>query len=903
MGGFETPARKAQPLGMSRRPPRIPLFLVWLSTPAKYRTDQLGDLEEEYRQRVRTRGSMHATFWLWRQAIRSISPNFTTRWRQCRIPIKTTRPGTRTNLTELVFQNLRFGLRSLRRHPGFAAVTTITLALAIGVNTAIFSLVNLIVFADLPMEDAETVGVIETFHPTTTLDDGPMSAPDFLDLADYNQSFEQLAASTSGSWMMRAEDGVIAVDGVRITPNLLDLWKVGIVVGRGFLPHEGQPGASPVVILSHGFWSRDYASNPDVVGTTVDLNGVAHTVVGVLSPRMEFANLAEIEVWLPLYVDRTGVPRDERNLFVTGRLKPGVTWEQASGDVEAVSARLALEYPATNTGWTTRVQSAQNSLLTDSDEMVLVLLVMTVAFVLMIACANVANMLLARSTVRARELAVRTALGAGRGRIVAQLLTESFVIATVAGVVGLVMARALIAVLIWITAGRQLLFTLATLDGNVLVFTLIVSLAAPLLFGLVPAIRASGRDIGTNLTEGAARAGASRGGTTLRSGLVSLQIALALTLMITAGVAVRAVQAVASAQLGFDPSNVLTGRLALSEHTYDSDDRIRNLHTLLTEQIEGLHSVAEVGIISARPEVDEPVARIFAIEGRPIDRNEGYPTSYFVSASPEYFSVLRIPLQRGRLFEPRDAATTMKVALVNQVVADRYWPNDSPIGQRISVGADSTVEWTTIVGVVSNLWNEFIGPRTSLVYLPFSQAPTRTAGIMIRSNEDPVSLASQVRATVRQLDANQIIDDVRTMEQVHFDERSTDYALLTLFMAFAVFALAMAGTGIYGVTSYVVTQRSREISIRLALGATAINVRRMILTQAGRLLLIGGAAGSIGAYLMTTIIANTNVGARAWDPVVFFSVPPVLLIVALLANYIPARRATKAEPMRALRVE
>ncbi|MEE8146095.1 MAG: ABC transporter permease, partial [Longimicrobiales bacterium] len=457
-------------------PPRLPKLLLTFLLPERYRDQQIGDLDEGFRSRATPSGVARARAWYWRQVLKSVGPAISLRIRHARLP----KP-SESNAMDTLFQDLRFAVRAMIKRPSFAVVATATLALAIGVNTAIFSLVSVIVFADLPMQDKATVSVIRSTNPQQDIDRAGVSYADFLDIRDQVESLESVSALTGAQWVMSTDDGEpLRVTGNRITVNTLDTWRLSTVAGRGFLPGEDLLDAEPVAIMAHNVWVSRFGSDPGVVGSTFRLDGVEHTVVGIMTPKMEFADLGDAEFWVPTRLDRESEPRDQRVFYVSGRLRPGATHAQVQQQIAVVSSRLADEYPTSHGGWVLSAQPVQDSLVDDQADTILLLLSMTVAFVLLIACANVANMLLARATSRGRELAVRAALGARRVRLVRQLLTEAFLIALTASALGLALAKGLLEALVLISAGSEPVFLMAELDLRVLLFTLGVALATPL---------------------------------------------------------------------------------------------------------------------------------------------------------------------------------------------------------------------------------------------------------------------------------------------------------------------------------------------------------------------------------------------------------------------------------------
>jgi predicted permease len=882
------------------RPPAVAQFLLSLLLSPRYREQQLGDLREEYAARLHRAGGFAAWRWYWRQSLRSIVPNLVIRWRGAPKPPVTSRG---SHSMETLFQDLRYGVRSLARSRAFAVIATLTLALAIGVNTAIFSLVNVIVFADLPMENPATVTTFLGENQRLGVTEGPLSIMEFEAFRDESRSFEGIAAWREAQWVLTGGDEPVRVNGYRVSANFERLWQIGIVEGRGFLPGEDQPGAPSVVILSHGFWTRHYGARREVIGSTIRLDGLEHTVVGILSPAMEFANLAEVEVWMPLNEATENGARTARGLFVTGRLLPDVPLEQARQDIGAISARLAEAYPASNEGWAHDIFLMEDTLLDGDGQTIITLLVMTVSFVLLIACANVANMLLARGTARAREMAVRTALGARRIRLVRQLLTEAVLIAVAASALGLVMSRVLMRVLIRITGGLEEAFTMATVDGNVLIFTVIVSVVAPLAFGLFPALRTASTGVSGALREGDGRSGAGRTASRTRNLLVSGQVSLALMLMVVAGLLAQAVINMQRAALGFEPTGVLSMWIALPDTKYDEPAKVVQFFDQLHDQLRAVPSVTHVALASDRASVSPGPVRAFAIEDRPaLDDEAAYTAREFV-VSPGYTDVLQIPVLRGRTFTTDDTESSAPVVMIGRETAERYWPDEDALGKRIRLDrGDQPEDWAEIVGIVGNVRSgDEVEEQRAQLYVPHTQRDRTTMLLLVRSTGSLETLATPVRAAVWALDPDQPIDDVRTMERALYDDQSTAFALITLFVTFAVFALAMAAIGIYGVMSYAVSQRTAEISIRMALGAEAPSVRAMVLWQGTRLIAYGTVVGLVGAFLISQMLAGLLYNISTLDPLTFVGVPAVLVACGLVANYLPALRATRIDPMEALR--
>ncbi len=880
-------------------PPRLPKLLLTFLLPERYRDQQIGDLDEGFRSRATPSGVARARAWYWRQVLKSVGPAISLRIRHARLP----KP-SESNAMDTLFQDLRFAVRAMIKRPSFAVVATATLALAIGVNTAIFSLVSVIVFADLPMQDKATVSVIRSTNPQQDIDRAGVSYADFLDIRDQVESLESVSALTGAQWVMSTDDGEpLRVTGNRITVNTLDTWRLSTVAGRGFLPGEDLLDAEPVAIMAHNVWVSRFGSDPGVVGSTFRLDGVEHTVVGIMTPKMEFADLGDAEFWVPTRLDRESEPRDQRVFYVSGRLRPGATHAQVQQQIAVVSSRLADEYPTSHGGWVLSAQPVQDSLVDDQADTILLLLSMTVAFVLLIACANVANMLLARATSRGRELAVRAALGARRVRLVRQLLTEAFLIALTASALGLALAKGLLEALVLISAGSEPVFLMAELDLRVLLFTLGVALATPLAFGLLPALSASSGDATAALKEGSARSGGRRGART-RGLLVGAQMSLAVMLMVVAGLMVRSVIKLQTRTLGFDPDGLLTAEIDLPDNKYTDDESIREFYRAMQDEVTGLPGVAGAELASARPAIGLGDRSILELEGRPASDGAARPVGFVMTVTPGYMDLLGIPLMKGRAFGAQDDEESFRVALVSREAAERFWPDNDAVGARFRIVREGAEEWIQVVGVVADLRSAREAEKGDpQIYVPFAQNPESAMIVLARTAGDPALLGPGLRQAVWSVDPEQPVDEMRTMDEAIYERQSGNYALIMLFSTFAVFALVMAAVGIYGVMSYSVSQRSAEISIRRALGAESDDVSRMILGQGAKILVLGIAAGMVGAFLLSRMVAGIVFGISATDPVTFIGVPAILGLVALVANYVPARRATKIDPMTALRME
>lgn len=876
-------------------PPRWARRCLEVLLPWQYRDESLGDLHEGFSSRAAIDPGA-ARRWYLGQVLRSVPAACRLRWQ--------TRHdnNTRNGLgMETLIQDVRYGLRALWKTPGFAVVSTLTLAIAIGVNTSIFSLVNVIVFADLPMQDSETVSLVRGTNAELGVDQGSISPADFFDLQERSRSFTALSALTESQWTLSGGDRPLRVEGLQTTANLLDTWRLPPVLGRGIAEGEDRFGAAPVAMLSHNFWTLQYGARPDVLGETIRLDGVEYTIIGVTDPRLEFASFANAQVITPLILNRSEPNRTIRYLFVAGRLAPGVSQEAATAEVRAIGEQLAAEYPTENTGWGLWSAPVMESLIDDDGNTILLFLQLTVGMVILLACANVANMLLARATARAREMAVRAAIGAERGRLIRQLLTESLMISAMAAGLGIAFAYGLNAALIRISAGTEEIFLMADFDGRVLAFTLLVSLVAPLAFGLFPALRASASDPQAALRDGRSGDG-GRAGKRARTTLATAQISLALTLMVIASLMTRSVINMQTRPLGFDPEGIVTVSVALPDHDYGDPGARQRFFTQARESLASMMEGGQVELTNVIPGADFGAQRSFTIEGREVIEGRAVPSALVVTVSPGYLGMIGLEIQSGRGLEPIDGPESVPVVVVSRAIAERHWPGEDPVGRRMKISGEP--DWIEVVGVVADVRSSSDSDGGAInVYRPHSQDARSSMYLTGRVSADLASLAGPLRTAIWAVDPNLPVDRIRTMERAQYEASASNLALLTLFMTFAVFALFMSAIGIYGVMAYSVSQRRNEIGLRMALGAERGQVRWMILAQGSRILGIGITLGLLASFGLSTLLGNVVYGISAQDPISFVGVPLILIAVALTANMIPARRATKLDPALTLRAE
>ena len=801
---------------------------------------------------------------------------------------------------DTLLKDITYGLRSLWKKPGFTVVAVVTLALGIGANSAIFSVVNAVLLRPLPYPESEYLVIFDGVNPQAGITQSNMSVPDFADWQSQNQVFERMAGFVTGGSLLVSGDETERVRSTGVTAEFFPLMRVGAAQGRALQPEDAQKGRDDVVVLSHELWQRRFGSDPKIIGNNVKLGGRDTTVVGIMPVGFDFP--ARSELWVPFPLDPVAERRDNRYLNVITRLKPGVPMVQAQAQMDAINQRLAQSYVETNTGWSVQLTGLQERMVGAMRTSLLVLLG-AVAFVLLIACANVANLLLARATVRQKEIAVRAALGASRFRIVRQLLTESLLLSLIGGGIGLLLSLWLTKLLIALSPPNTPRFDEIRPDARVFAFTLGLTVLTGLVFGLAPALQAARVDLNERLKE----AGRSAGGAShnrLRSLMMVSEIALSFMLLVGAGLLIKSFMHLRDVSPGFNPANVLSVRVAIPSAKYGQGEPRTQILRQLEEQIESLPGVQSAGATLSLPLGGDTfnVGRSYIREGRPMTPEESDGATYLV-ATPDYFRTMNIPLLSGRGFTDHDTEQTTKVVVVNESMARQLWPGESPLGKRITIWRDEKFP-REIIGVVGDTRGSLDTEAGTQMYVPYSQDANWTGmSLVIRTNGEPTSLIAGVRNAIRAVDKGIPLFNVKTMDDVlaiSVGPRRTPMVLLT---AFAGVALLLAMIGIYGVTSYHVTQRTQEIGIRMALGAQMRDVLKLILKGGMVLALIGIAVGFAGAFALTRLLDSLLFGVKPTDVVTFGVVALCLLGTALLACYLPARKATKVDPLKALRYE
>jgi predicted permease len=796
-------------------------------------------------------------------------------------------------------QDVRFALRGLRRNPGFTAVAVATLALGIGANSAIFSVVQAVLLRPLPYQEPQRlVAVLQDGR-------GPVSPANFLDLRAQNSVFQQLAAAQAWQATLTGAGPPEAVRALQLTADLFSVLGVPAARGRTLVAGDDAPGAGRVVVIGHQLWQRRFGGDPGLLGRALLINGESHTVVGIMPPTFQFAPfwIMDTELWVPLDLAARRADRSGASLRLFARRAPQVSLAQAQAQVDTLGRRLAQQFPDDNKGLRLQVVPLHDRAVGQVRRALLVLLG-CVSFVLLIACANVANLTLARASARRKEIAVRASLGASRSRLVRQLLTESVVLALAGGALGLLLAAGSIDLLITLAPANLPRLQTVTLDGPVLAFTLAVALGTGLVFGLAPALALTRADPGAGLRQSSrgATEGSRRHG--LRSLLVVSQVALALMLLVGAGLLLRSFQRLLAVDAGFDARHVLSAVVPLADPRYQEPARRAAFYQDLVGRVRALPGVEAVGATNHLPIGGDIWGLSYTIEGAPPPAPGDEPSAIYRTIAPGYLRALGMSLLRGRDFHDADRPETPGVAIVNQAFARQAWPGQDPLGKRIRV-EDGGPNPRAIVGVVKDTrQRDWTAAPTPEMYLAFLQnPPSRGLTLVVRAAGDPLTLAPALERQVWAIDPNLAVVQVRSMEEVVAQAIGQPRFNLLLLNAFAALALLLAAVGIYGVMAYAVHRRTQELGIRLALGAQTRDLRRLVVGQGMALAAVGVALGLAAAFGTTHIMQAMLFEVTPTDPPTFLAISTLLLTVALLATYLPARRATRIDPLTALRAE
>jgi putative ABC transport system permease protein len=804
-----------------------------------------------------------------------------------------------------LWTELRFARRNLSKTPVLTAVVLVTLALGIGATTAIFSVVDAVLLTPIPYPEPDRLVALIDTNPEAGLPRFSTSPPDFLDWRDQSTSFEHMTAITRSDVSLTGDGDPEQLLGASVTGDFFGVLGVPPRLGRGFTPEDNRPGAQRVVVLSHALWQRRFGGDPGILGRVLTLDGEPHTVVGVAAESFRFPS--DAEVWRPLALEITDDMRGGHWLSTFARLRPGVTLEEAQTEMETIARRLAEAYPDTNTGWSVNLFRLDDLVVEDVQTALWVLMA-TVGLVLLIACANVASVLLARNAGRQREVAIRSALGAGRGRLLGQFLAESVLLALGGGALGLVLAY-------W---GTRLLVSLhpdalpsnveVGIDGTVLLFAVGVSLLTGLLFGLAPGFQATDVDLRGSLQEGGRGAkGSGRRARRLRDGLVLAEVALAVILLLGAGLLLRSLVALQGESPGFEPNPVLTLRFKLPETRYGEEEQQVAFYRELDAELASLPGAEVAGVGYPLPFSGSGYLLTFAVEGRPKPEPNQEPAAHVRFVTPRYLEALGVPLLQGRRLAESDRRDGPRVALINQRMAEQMWPGEDPRGKRFTFGdpGDEDTEWIEVVGMVGDVRDQALDREPEMeTYVSLYQFPRRSAGIAVRSaGPAPATLAGSAQRVLHRIDKDLPAYRVEPMSAMIQRSMAPDRFGTALLGLFAALALALAAVGIYGVVGYHVARRTREVGVRLALGAARGHVLRLVLRQAMGPVLLGAAAGLAVAPFLTRLLESLLYRVGALDPVTFAAVPVALAAVGFLACLLPALRATRIDPLEALREE
>ena len=811
-----------------------------------------------------------------------------------------------------LLQDFRYSARTLSKHPGFVIIVTLILALGIGANSTIFSVVNAVLIRPLPYEASDRIVMIWETNQTQGVPRSIVSPANFLDWKEQNHVFDHLAALRFWYYTVTGLGDPERYQGARVSADFFPLLNVKPELGRNFDPDEEQVGRDHVVILTHAFWQRHFGGDRNIVGRFLTIDGEPFTIIGVLPTSFRFSRVlnAELEFWMPISFTPQQLTREDRSITVYGRLKQSVSLAQAQAEMDGIARRLEQQYPKTNSGWKVQVNNLQEQSSRPFRSTLLILMVV-VGFVLLIACANVVNLLLTRATTRQKDFAVRFALGSSRSRLIRQLLMENLLLALLGGAAGLLLANWGMHFLNVILRDRVPYLEQINIDRKVLGFTLVISLLVGVIVGSFPGLRASRLNLRDALAESGRTLSEAAGRRRVRNLFVVLEITLAVPLLIGAGLMLRSSLLLQNVDRGIDLKNVLTVQIALPNTKYVTAQQIGAFYQQTLNRIQSEHEVESASAVNFLPLTNFGDATRLTIGGRATSALGPETIASYRVIDPNYFRTLRIPLLRGRYFTEKDNDESHGVVMINQTMARRYWPNEDPIGKLIKPQFPAAnVPWRP---AITNTWLEIVGiagdvketgvnaEQQAEIYLPYLQNPSSLMNLLVRSKSDPLRLVPEVRRQVLAVDGDQPVYNIKTMENVLSQSIATPQLITSLLTIFAAIALLLAAIGVYGVMSYSVAQRTHEVGVRMALGAQQQHVLRMILGHGLRLVLVGVGLGVMVALAVTRVMSNLLFGVSATDPQVFVVVPLLLIAVALLAAYFPARRALKVDPIIALR--
>jgi len=823
-------------------------------------------------------------------------------------------------MASTLWQDIRYGARMLLKNPGVTMIVIMALALGIGANTAIFSVVNAVLIRPLPYPESDRLIFLNEKSPV--LDEMSIAYPNFLDWRAQNQTFEKIGVYNRASYNLTGTGEAERIVTGQVSADLFSVLRVNAAQGRVFTNEEDKPGGTPVVVLSYPLWQRRFGGQTSILNQNITLNGKSYTVIGIMPQT--FAYPSRVEMWVPVGQLASEPGWQERGnhpgLYGVARLKPGATLEQADADMNNIAANLEKQYPDSNAGTRVSLRPLLEIFVVDVRRALWVIFG-AVGFVLLIACANIANLLLARATARRKEMAIRTAVGASRWRIARQLLTESVLLSLIGGTIGLLLARWGIDLILYVSPDAIPRSREIGLDWTVLAFTLGISCLTGILFGLLPAIQAGEVDVHETLKESGR---GMSGRQWLRSSLVVVEVATTLVLLIGAGLMIRSFYFLQKVNPGFSYEHLTSFSVSLPQKKYATEEQRTSFYNRLLENIRALPGVESTAAASGLPLGNNGWQASFVIEGQPLPPRDQTPLMEACLVTPDYFKAMNIPVLRGRVFTDRDdrshlagrdlskldenerAGAGVNAIVIDEEFAKRYWPNEDAVGKRLRMGgADPKAPVVEVVGVVGRVKMESLNQNSDRVqgYFAFNQLPLGGLTVIIKGASDPNQLISSVRGALREIDPDQPIYSPRTMNEIRAESVAGERLNLTLLSLFAGIALVLAIVGIYGVMSYSVTQRTYEIGIRMAIGARPLDVFKMILGHGMKLALIGVGVGLVGAFLLTRLMATMLFGVKPTDATTYGAISILLIGIAMLACYLPGRRATKVEPTISLRYE
>ncbi len=809
-----------------------------------------------------------------------------------------------------IWQDVRYGARMLWKHRLATLVCVLALALGIGANTAMFSLAEAFLLHSVPFENADGIVALVNVRPQQNVERNPVAPATYLDWQAQAKSFEQMSAYAWGEVNLTGNREPEKVQGFDVTANFFELLGVQPKMGRAFLPEEEQPGKEQEIILSYGLWERRYASDPNVLNKLVKVDGKSYTIVGVMGKGFDFP--MPTEAWMPLAL--TVKQRSERNsryIWVLGKLKPDTSVKQAAAEMSGLAQREAATYPDSSKGWQLRVLPVREFATSDLTRQYTLLLMGAVGFVLLIACADVANVQFARVSGRQKELAVRAAMGASRWRIVCQLLTESILLALLGSAAGLLIAQWSITVILAHMPADVAKFVAGwktiSLDTNAFLFTLAIALFSGILAGIAPALLTSRTNVSETLKESGRGSSAGRARHRLRNALVVAEISLSLVLLVGAGLLVKNFTALINVNERYHPESILTMNLSLPELQYKAQPGRVSFHEQVLQRLSTLPNVQSAAMVTHVPYADGGgvSTRAFSVEGRPATDRGEMRNAIVQTISPNYFGLMQIALREGREIANTDADGTLPVAVISRSLARRYFPDEKPLGKKLKVGpADDSSAWLTIIGIVDDVHYSWIDKNdVPTIYRPYRQSPPYYASLVLRTGGEPLSFVPAVRSQVAAVDPDLSLFNIKALDKVISDSVVGIAYVAVMMGVLGIIALVLAAVGVYGVMSNAVSERTNEIGIRMAMGATANDIQKLVLGKGALLTLIGMGIGLPVAFLLANALSNLLFGVKAADPVAFIVLPLVLATVATLASYLPARRAVRVDPITALRYE